>query len=67
MPVGRELVNAVASVLTDTPKHVAAIRGHLIGNYSSRAVRYALAELVKTGRAKKKGRIGHYIAYVIEE
>jgi hypothetical protein len=49
MPAGPALINAVASVLTDEPATPDTIRCRLPGAYSSRAVRYAIAALVKDG------------------
>ena len=62
MPCGKHLVNQVAAVLTDQPATSFVIRDRLVGTYSSRAVRYAIAELVKEGRAKLRGKFKGYVA-----
>jgi hypothetical protein len=62
MPAGPALINAVESVLTDVPATQHTIRCRLPGAYSPRAVRYAIAALVKEGKAKRKGHRGYYVA-----
>lgn len=67
MPVGRAFVNSVESVLTDLPASSREIQFRLVGAHSSRAVRYALTELVKSGRAQHRGRGGRYAGYSIKK
>ena len=58
MPAGPQLIEAVASVLNAdgrTPRH---IQNKLAGHYSLRAIRYAVVELIKAGRATRKGQQG---------
>ena len=62
MPAGPDLINAVESVLTDVPATQHTIRSRLVAASSSRAVRYAIAALVKEGKAKRKGHRGYYVA-----
>lgn len=47
------LINAVAAVLTKQPATALQLRNRLVGTYSTRAIRYAVAELIKQGRAKR--------------
>jgi hypothetical protein len=54
MPAGPVLIASVASVLSDVPLTAVEVRKRLPGLYSSRAVRYALAALVKQDRADRK-------------
>ena len=59
---GSDLVNAVASVLTDTPATAKELRNRLVGTYTTRAVRYAITELIETGRAKRLYNRGPVVA-----
>lgn len=67
MPVGRAFVSSVEAVLTDAPASSREIQFRLVGTHSSRAVRYALLELVKAGRAQHKGGHGNYAGYSIKK
>lgn len=61
MPAGASLINQVASVLPDHPGGAVTatvIRNRLPGAYSVRAVRYAIAALVREGRAQRRGQQG---------
>jgi predicted HTH transcriptional regulator len=61
MPCGQQLIEAVADVLAKpdqtayTPNEIRLGLGGLI---TTRAIRYAIAELIKQGRAKRKGQQG---------
>lgn len=56
MPCGPKLIETVARLL-DAEKglHTPTILVHVPGNVSRRAIRYAINELVKQGRAVRKG------------
>lgn len=57
MPAGELLIEKAAKTLSVTDaKTVSQVHGELEGPVSRRAVRYALADLVKSGRAKRIGR-----------
>ena len=58
MPCGPALINAVAGVLTDQPVTSGQIQRVLGLSYSNRAIRYAIAALVRDGKAKRKGNGG---------
>lgn len=58
MPCGPQLIEAVASVLNAEGRSPRHIQGKLAGHYSLRAIRYAIVELIKAGRAKRKGQQG---------
>ena len=62
MPCGPALINAVASVLDDKGCTPAIIQKRLSGYHSLRAIRYAVAELIEQGRAKRKGQQGPVVA-----
>lgn len=47
------LINAVAAVMTKEPSTALQLRNRLVGTYTTRAVRYAVTELIKQGRAKR--------------
>jgi hypothetical protein len=58
MPAGKDLMTRVASYLhPDNGKTVAQIRDILTVGCTPRAVRYAVTELLKDGRATRKGRL----------
>lgn len=71
MPCGPQLIEVVAAQLQVqngiTPVVIQrAIKAHPKGNEPSRrAIRYALAELIKQGRAKRKGQQGP--VYAVKE
>jgi hypothetical protein len=61
MPCGPQLIEAVASQLhADDGKRPSDIMLELLNIYptSGRSIRYAIAELIKQGRAKRKGQQG---------
>ena len=59
MPAGPQLIEAVASVLQyDAGRMPGDIQHFLAGRYSTRAIRYAITELIKAGRATRKGQQG---------
>lgn len=60
MPAGPDLIEAVAGVLIHAPDAMTPvmIQQKMSGNTTKRAIRYAIAELVKTGRAQRKGTQG---------
>lgn len=61
MPAGELLIEDVAKTLSVFDyKTVVQVHGELEGPVSKRAVRYALADLVKSGRAKRSGRPGQH-------
>lgn len=61
MPAGELLIEEVAKVLSVLDaKTVVQVHGELEGPVSKRAVRYALADLVKRGRAKRYGAKGQH-------
>lgn len=67
MPCGPQLIEDVASVLrSDWGKTPCIIQQHLSAAYSRRAIRYALAALIKSGRAKRKGEQGPVFAVLKE-
>lgn len=66
MPCGPALINAVAGVLTDKPVTPLQIQGLLPGHYTTRAIRYAIRELIESGRAKRKGEQGPVYAVKYE-
>lgn len=59
MPCGPQLIEAVEARLHvqfgARPAGIAADLDRIYGAVTTRAVRYAIAELVKQGRAKRKG------------
>ncbi len=65
MPCGAQLIEAVAA-------HLSPDEGNLVGDllYKSgrtvtmRAIRYAITELIKTGRARRDGRNGPVYAVI---
>lgn len=66
MPAGHRLIEAVASQLGTGggmfPNDIReGLRIHLDIQPTGRAIRYAIAELVKSGRAKRKGRMGRFM------
>ena len=61
MACGQQLIEDVAAVLNDIPATQHAIRAKLTRTASPRAVRYAIAALVKEGRAKRRGHRGYYV------
>lgn len=70
MPVGHVVIEAVAAHLALTPSGMtptslqnAIWETH--GKFSTRAIRYAIAELIKSGRATRKGRQGP--VYAVKE
>lgn len=68
MPCGPQLIEAVASVLHVTNGHTpTTIYEQLTMQASNRAIRYAIAELIKQGRAKRKGQQGPVYAVVPKE
>lgn len=61
MPAGEILIEEVAHLLSVIiPKTVVQVHEELDVAVSKRAVRYALADLVKSGRAKRSGRPGQH-------
>lgn len=65
MPAGHRLIEAVAEVIRVYPEgtHPKQIAGELHDprygqRATTRAIRYAIAELIKSGRAKRKGQNG---------
>ncbi len=72
MPCGPHLIEAVARILDEGPKMPgeiqAAVGVHMFGHGkprngrtqppTTRSIRYAIAELIKQGRAKRKGQQG---------
>ena len=59
MPCGPQLIEAVASMLsTDDGMEPNSILFALNASCSLRAIRYAITELIKTGRARRDGRNG---------
>lgn len=61
MPAGELLIKEVAKVLSVLDaKTVVQVHGELEEPVSKRAVRYALADLVKRGSAKRIGRPGQH-------
>jgi hypothetical protein len=71
MPAGPQLIEAVASQLGTGggmfPHDIReGLRIHMDIQPSFRAIRYAIAELIKTGRAKRKGAQGPVYAVVAE-
>lgn len=60
MPAGPDLIEAVAGVLIHASDAMTPvmIQQKMASNTTKRAIRYAIAELVKTGRAQRKGTQG---------
>lgn len=68
MPCGPQLIEDVASVLhVQNGKTPALIQKHLPAAYTRRAIRYALAALIKSGRAKRRGEQGPVFAVANDE
>lgn len=60
MPAGPDLIEAVADVLIHAPAAMtpSKIQKLMESNATKRAIRYAIAELIKTGRARRRGTQG---------
>jgi predicted HTH transcriptional regulator len=68
MPAGPTLIKCVSLVLNGEPKTPNTIRSELFAGgveCTTRAIRYAIAELIKSGRAKRKGQSGP--VYAVKE
>ena len=69
MPCGPQLIEAVAKCLSaDSGATAWAIHADLepvLGKITTRSIRYAIAELIKQGRAKRKGQQGP--VYAVKE
>ncbi len=57
MPCGSRLAEAVAAIIAEGPLCVADIFAKLNPPASQRAIRYALAGLMKDGRAVRDGKV----------
>jgi hypothetical protein len=55
MSVGFRVIEQVAALLSETEARQASEIVAAIGNRTSRAIRYALAALIKAGRARRQG------------
>lgn len=60
MAAGPDLIEAVAGVLIHAPDAMTPgkIQKLMESNTTKRAIRYAIAELIKSGRAQRKGTQG---------
>lgn len=71
MPCGPHLIEAVASRLHvqfgARPIGIAADLDRIHGKVTTRAIRYAITELIKQGRAKRKGQQGPVYAVAPKE
>ncbi len=58
MPCGLQLIEAVAGSLSETVGKTSTQVSRDVVGTSQRCIRYAIAELIKQGRAKRKGQQG---------